>query len=112
MQPALFLRAASGASGRFPSRFLFLLFGLGLVCLLLILLSATGTRLGAASAALSATCTRFGAASAALLLGGGQIGTCQQAADTEPGKELFQLLLVHPVPPFKSCDDLYFHAPG
>ena len=75
VQPALFLSPASATSARLLGRLFLLLLGLGLVRLLLILLSATGTRLGATSAALSATCTLLTAASAALaLLGAGQTG--------------------------------------
>ena len=108
MQPALFFRSASATSAG-------LLLGLFSFLLLFFRLGATGTRFGAASAALarfllrlfflhlSATCTRFGTASTALaLLGTGQTGTGNQAGDTEPGEELFQLLLVHPMPPFDS----------
>ena len=75
VQPALFLSPASATSARLLSGLFLLLLGCGLVRLLLILLSATGTRLGSTSAALGAACTLLTAASAALaLLGAGQTG--------------------------------------
>ena len=112
VQPALFFCSASATLTR-------LLLGFFSFLLLFFRWSATGTRFGAASTAwganctrfggastgLGATCTRFAAASTALaLLGTGQTGTGNQAGDTEPGEELLQLLLVHPIPPFESSD--------